>query len=90
LAFATDRQAGAGSVAARARNRLLMVRIGCIDPQGQRLAANCDEVRRQVIACRDQRTALARCPLLAKILDHWDQWVGGEMLADETDFFWRL
>jgi len=90
LAAATDRQAGAGSAVARTRNRLLMVRIGHIDQQSQRLAAPCDDIRRQVIACRDQRTALAQCPLLAKILDHWDQWIDGEMLDDETDFFWRL
>jgi hypothetical protein len=27
---------------------------------------------------------------LARIVGHWKLWTHGEMVADETDYFWRL
>jgi hypothetical protein len=47
-------------------------------------------IRKQVLDLREERPALGACLLLARIVGHWKLWTHGEMVADETDYFWRL
>ena len=43
----------------------------------------------RLLELRQERPALAQCPLLAKILTHWKSWVGGGPDPDgHPDNFW--
>lgn len=69
------------------RTLLLQLRL----PAGHGVPARwATAARNTVVELRDQRPALARCPLLARILSHWELWIHGEVLPGETDFFCRL
>ncbi len=43
-----------------------------------------------ILTHREALPALAECPLLGRILEHWEKWVGREKLTDEDDEFWGL
>lgn len=44
----------------------------------------------QLTAFRDQLPVLSTCALFTRIMDHWDDWVSGQQLLDQTDEFWGL
>jgi hypothetical protein len=44
----------------------------------------------RLLELRNQRPALANCPLLARLLAHWDAWCGEDPIPDEIDYFSRL
>jgi hypothetical protein len=47
-------------------------------------------LRHRLLELKEQVPALSQCRVLAKVLDHWDQWVGN-LAPDETgDLFWRV
>jgi hypothetical protein len=88
LRAAAQSQADLGNLLSQTRSLLLIARTP--SPPNPARTEELANVRQQILECRQQRPALAQCPLLARILEHWDLWVAGEMLAGETDFFWRL
>jgi hypothetical protein len=61
---------------------LLQVRCGTEGDAGT--------LRQQVELYQQEVPALRDCPLLGRILEHWDAWRGGELLAGQGDSFWGL
>ena len=49
-----------------------------------------DDNRNQVLAIRNQLPALRRCPVLSRIVDHWDAWINGDQIDREREDFWGL
>ena len=67
-----------------ARTVLLEARL-CDDPA--EIVAACDRIRE----LKEQVPSLSVCPLLARVLAHWDQWAGGDLLPDASgDVFWGV
>ncbi len=66
------------------------VRLMLLEAHG----SSCRHRRRRsivpVLHVQDRVLDLQSCPLLTKILDHWDAWVAGESLADDADDYWGL
>lgn len=50
-----------------------------------------DPPRQRVLQLKEQVPALSQCRLLAKVLDHWDDWTGNGLAPDESgDIFWGV
>jgi hypothetical protein len=53
-------------------------------------ADSIEHVKRRILDLKDLVPALSQCRLLARVLDHWNQWVGN-LEPDETgDIFWGV
>jgi len=48
------------------------------------------ERRDHLLRLQGHVPGLNRCPLLRRLLEHWDEWTGGAMLEGEKDPFWNV
>jgi hypothetical protein len=58
-----------------------------------RLAGNDASVevhKTQVLALQDELPVLCQCPLLARIIEHWDAWIHPAPADRENEDFWGL
>ena len=69
-----------------ARSWLLEARLANGDQDAELLS----RAQQRVSEIRSERPALAQCRLFNRILTHWNDWTTGQMLANETDYFWHL
>jgi hypothetical protein len=77
-------QTATGNVMGETRTLLLKARL----LRAARLPAH---LKTRLNELRAQRPALLKCRLLAKILDHWKSWTGGDPDPDGgPDFYWWL
>jgi hypothetical protein len=53
-------------------------------------ARRAEAARTKILAHRGELPALAECPLLSRVLEHWDTWTGGEKPTDDDTEFWGL
>jgi hypothetical protein len=84
LAEAKEIQVASGNAMGEARTLLLEARL----LRGARLPAT---HKSRLLELREQRPALSQCRMLAKILDHWKAWTGGDPdPAGGPDFYWWL
>jgi len=103
LAVASDDIPGARELLARARtiqsrleNPLGEIRTLLLEarlPSHRRTASRPRAAvrhRHRIMQLSTDRPALVHCERLKTILDHWPQWIGGEMLPGEKDHFWCL
>ena len=49
-----------------------------------------EENKVQVRAIRNELPALCQCPLLDRIMDHWDAWIDPDEIDREQEDFWGL
>ena len=65
-------------------NSLLLEARLCDSPQ------RAEAARTKILTHREALPALAECPLLGRILDHWDKWTGREKLTKDDTEYWGL
>jgi len=81
----------AKAVQTRLRNLMGEARTLLLEARLLRRPVAATAHRARLLELREQRPALAHCRLLAKILDHWDEWTGGATNPDGgTDSYWWL
>jgi tetratricopeptide (TPR) repeat protein len=80
----------AKQVQQRGRDRVGLATTLLLESRLANGARDVEDNKNQVLEIRSPLPALRQCPVLTRILDHWDAWIAPDDIDRQSDDFWGL
>jgi len=74
----------------RGRDRVGLATTLLLESRLANGARDVEDNKNQVLEIRSPLPALRQCPVLTRILDHWDAWIAPDDIDRQSDDFWGL